>query len=192
MNSSTLTLDAAIYRARLRNELLSLTDGAGNPLGTINAERTLHQGLEFGAHWQLAEPFALDLNYLYNDFRFDGDAVFGDKALAGVPPQLLRLGLRWQPSARFSLSPSLEWSPPRSFVDHANTLAAPGYRVLNLRAALELTEQWRLFADLRNLADRDWVASTGVVANAQGRDGAYLLPGDGRSVYLGVQWRPRR
>jgi iron complex outermembrane receptor protein len=191
LRTDALVLDAAAYRARLRGELLALTDAAGNPLGTINADRTVHQGLEFGARWQFAEPFLLDLNYLYNDFHFDGDAVYADNDLAGVPPQLLRLGLRWQPNQRLSLTPSAEWSPQRSFIDHANTLSAPGYTVFNLRAALELGSDWSLFADLRNATDRDWIASTGVVANARGRDGAYLLPGDGRGVYVGLQWRPR-
>jgi iron complex outermembrane receptor protein len=189
--SDILEIDAAAYRARLRDELLALTDAAGNPLGTINADRTIHQGLELGVAWQFAETLRLDANYLYNDFRFDNDAVFGNNDLAGVPPQLLRAQLRWTPSPRFSLTPGLEWSPQRSFIDHANTLAAPGYTVFHLRAGFDLGASWRLFADLRNLTDRSYVATTGVVANAAGRDGAYLLPGDGRGVFVGLQWRPR-
>jgi iron complex outermembrane receptor protein len=189
--SETLQIDAAAYRARLRDELLALNDAAGNPLGTINAERTLHQGLEFGLAWQFVEALRVDASYLYNDFRFQSDAVYGDNDLAGVPPQLLRAQLRWAPSARFSLTPGIEWSPQRSFIDHANTLAAPGYTVLHLRAGLALGASWQLFADLRNVTDRRYVASTGVVADARGRDGAYLLPGDGRGVFVGLQWRPR-
>jgi len=56
-----------------------------------------HQGLKLGARCQRAVLFALDLNYLSSDFRFDSDAVFGNSGLADVPPQPLRLGLRWRP-----------------------------------------------------------------------------------------------
>jgi iron complex outermembrane receptor protein len=47
---------------------------------------------------------------------------------------------------------------------------------------------WRWFADLRNLGDRRWIASTNVIADAGGRDGRNFLPGDGRSAYLGLEW----
>jgi iron complex outermembrane receptor protein len=58
------------------------------------------------------------------------------------------------------------------------------------------------FVDGRNLGDRAYVATTGVVADTRvpfnpanpaavrpPRDGAYYLPGDGRSVYVGLEWR---
>jgi iron complex outermembrane receptor protein len=48
---------------------------------------------------------------------------------------------------------------------------------------------WRWFADLRNLGDRRWIASTNVIADAGGRDGRNFLPGDGRSVYVGLEWQ---
>jgi iron complex outermembrane receptor protein len=183
-----LSLDIAVYRARIEGELLALDDGDGNPLGTVNAGRTLHQGLEFGAEWTLARDWRLSANYLYNDFRFERDPVYGDNALAGVPPQQLRAALRWQPGARFHLEPNLEWVPHGAYVDHANTFRAPGFATFGLKLGGEAGAGWRWFADLRNLGDRRWIASTNVVADAGGRDGRNFLPGDGRSVYVGLEW----
>lgn len=189
VNRERLSIDAALYRARIDGELLSLTDGAGNPLGTVNADRTLHQGLEFGLGWSFADDFTLSANYLWNDFRFDDDAVFGDNRLAGVPEHQLRLQLRWSMGERFFLAPNLEWSPEKAWIDHANTLSAPGYTLVGLKLGGNIGERWSWFVDGRNLTDRRWVASTGVVADARGLDGRYLLPGDGRAVYAGLQWR---
>jgi iron complex outermembrane receptor protein len=52
-----------------------------------------------------------------------------------------------------------------------------------------LNERWRWFADLRNAFDKRWVASTNVIANANGLDGRHLMPGDGRGLYAGIELR---
>lgn len=189
IDRDALWLDAAVYRARIDGELLALTDGAGNPLGTINADRTLHQGLELGLGWRPADAWTLSANYLWNDFRFDGDPVYGDNELAGVPPQQLRASLRWSPDECFYVSPNLESAPQDYYVDHANTFRAPGYTIYGLRIGGKFASGWSWFADARNLGDRKWIASTNVVANAKGLDAANFLPGDRRSFYVGVEWR---
>ncbi len=184
-----LSLDAALYRAWIEDELLSLTDGAGNPLGTVNADDTLHQGLELALGWRVLDQLTLSANYLWNDFRFDSDAVYGNRKLAGVPPHLLRAELRWQWRDWLYLSPGLEWSARDYYIDHANTLKAPGYTTVNLRLGGRVGEHWSWFVDARNLTDRDWIATTGVVADAGGVDGRFFMPGDGRAIYAGFEWR---
>ncbi|HET7655908.1 MAG TPA: TonB-dependent receptor [Luteimonas sp.] len=183
------TLDAVAYRARITGELLSLQDPNGDPLGTVNAGRTLHQGIELGAQWQPSEPWRLRLNYLRNDFRFDADPVYADHRIAGVPPQQWRLALCRGCGGRVHVEPSLEWVPQGADVDHANTLRAPGYAVLDLKLGGRLTPSLDWFADLRNLTDRKWIAGTGVIADARGSDARQFLPGTPRAIYLGVEWQ---
>ncbi|WP_199753500.1 TonB-dependent receptor family protein [Luteimonas cucumeris] len=183
-----LSLDAVLYRARIDGELLALNDAAGNPLGTINAGRTLHQGLELGLGWRFADAWTWSANGLWNDFRFDDDPAYGDNTLAGLPPHLLRSELRWQPREAFHVAPHIEWAGD-SWIDHANTLRAPGYTLLGLRIGGRMHRQWSWFADLRNLQDRRWFAGSNVIADARGVDGRHFLPGDGRSLYVGVEWR---
>ena len=185
-----LSVDLALYRARIEDELLALTDGAGNPLGTVNAKRTIHQGVELGVGWQLAHAFRLSANYLWNDFRFDHDPIYGGNELAGVPPQQLRSELRWQPGDRFYATPNVEWVPDDYYVDHANSFRAPGYLLVGLRIGGRIGERWKWFADARNLQGRKWISTTSVVADARGLDAANFLPGDGRSIYVGIEWRP--
>ncbi|RMH90919.1 TonB-dependent receptor [Lysobacter pythonis] len=181
--------DAVLYRANVRRELLSLTDASGVALGTVNADRTLHQGVEFSATGTLAPGWALRGQYLYNDFRFDGDPVYGRRRLAGIPPHLLRTELQWQATSRLKVSPSLDWQPSRTWVDHANTVSADGFALLGLTLDGEFGGGWKWFVEGRNLTNRKYVATTAVQANARGRDGAYYFPGDGRGIYAGLTWR---
>lgn len=177
--------DTVAYRSQVRRELLALTDALGAALGTVNADRTVHQGLELSGEGALSRTVSLRGQYLVNDFRFDGDAVYGNKHLAGIPPHLLRAALAWRIHPRLRLSPGVEWQPSRTWIDHANTVAADGFALVNLT----LGAGWRWFVEGRNLLDRRHVATTAVQANARGLDGAYYFPGDGRAVYAGIQWR---
>ncbi|MBN9368677.1 MAG: TonB-dependent receptor [Comamonadaceae bacterium] len=183
------TWDAALYRSNVRRELLAMTNASGVALGTVNADRTIHQGLELSATGTLAPGWTLRGQYLYNDFRFDGDAVYGNKRLAGVPPHLLRAELQWQAAPWIKVAPSLDWQPSRTWIDHANTVAADGFALLNLTLSGTLRGGWGWFVEGRNLTDRRYAATTAVQANARGLDGAYYFPGDGRSVYAGLTWR---
>lgn len=47
---NNLDLDFAVYRSEIRDELLALNDSNGQPLGTVNADHTIHQGIELGEH----------------------------------------------------------------------------------------------------------------------------------------------
>lgn len=181
--------DAVVYRSRVRRELLALADAQGIALGTVNADRTVHQGLELSASGTLAPGWRLRTHYLYNDFRFDDDAVYGKRRLAGIAPHLLRADLQWQPHRRLRIAPGVDWQPGRTWVDHANTVAASGHALLSLKLGGELDRRWHWFVEGRNLANRRYVATSAVQANAHGLDGAFYFPGDGRSVYAGLTWR---
>nr|WP_295377073.1 TonB-dependent receptor [Pseudoxanthomonas sp.] len=186
--SQSYTWDVAIYRSRVRGELLSLTDASGVALGTVNADRTIHQGLELSGSAFLDADLQLRAHYLYNDFRFHQDITYENRRLAGVPAHYVRLELQWKPKPWLQVSPSLEWQPSGAWVDHANTVEADGFALLNLTASGEIGNGWRWFVEGRNLADRRYVSTTTVQANAHSRDGAYYFPGDGRAFYLGLSW----
>ncbi|HEY8518906.1 MAG TPA: TonB-dependent receptor [Gammaproteobacteria bacterium] len=179
--------DVALYHARVHGELLSLTDLAGDPLGTVNADRTRHRGAEAAVTWRAADVVTVRAAYLWNDFRFDGDAVFGDNRIAGVPPHVLRAEARVG-GPRLYAAPGVEWVPDDYPIDHAGSRLAPGYTVWGLRIGGR-TAWGEWFVDGRNLGDRAYVATTGVVANAAGADVRQLLPGDGRAVYVGFDWQ---
>ncbi|CAD5109798.1 TonB-dependent receptor family protein [Zestomonas carbonaria] len=183
----TLDLDLAVYRSEIRDELLALNDANGQPLGTLNADRTIHQGVELGGAWTLGQV-TLRGQYLLNDFRFDGDDVYGDNRLAGVPRQFVKGEALWQRGGWYA-GPTFEWVPNHYNVDQAETLYADGYAIWGLKGGYRPGEGLGFFIEGRNLSDKTYVATTGVIADANGQDSAQFLPGDGRSLYVGLEWR---
>lgn len=181
--------DVSIYQANIRGELLSLTNAQGVDLGTVNADRTIHRGVELGATLPITNSIRWRTNYLYNDFRFDDDARYGNNQLAGIPPQLLRSELKFAFSPHLFVAPAVEISKGKTWIDHANTKSTDGYLLWNLTVGGELTKGLNWFVDGRNLANRTYVSTTNVVADARGIDGAYYFPGDERSMYVGLEWR---
>lgn len=180
-------LDIALYRAWIKDELLALNDPDGQPLGTINAPKAIHQGLELAGVVKLPLGLSFRSAYLLNDFRFDGNAVYSDNRLAGLPMQSLRADLVWKGHG-LSAGPSVEWIPNGSWIDHANSFSSDGYTLLGFRVSGEVAHQWNWFIDGRNLSGEKYAATTGVIANAGGADQRQFLPGDGRAVYLGLSW----
>lgn len=188
---ANLALDVALYRAWIRDELLALNDPNGLPLGTLNAPKAIHQGLELAGLVRLPHGLAFRTAYLINDFRFDDNASFGDNRLAGLPVQSLRSELTWTGHG-ISAGPNVEWIPNGTWIDHANSVSSDGYTLLGFRVSGAIAGHWDWFVDGRNLTGEKYVATTGVIADAGGLDGRQFLPGDGRAVYLGLSWSTGR
>ncbi|MEO4045881.1 TonB-dependent receptor [Pseudomonas sp. CAU 1711] len=183
-----LAIDLAVYRSEIRDELIGYTDPTRpSSVITTNAERTIHQGIELGAAWTLGQ-FLLRGQYLLNDFRFDDDATYGDNRIAGVPRQFLKGEALWQRGDWYA-GPTFEWVPSHYAVDHAESLYAEGYAIWGAKGGYRPSEGLGFFVEGRNLSDKTYIATTGVVANAHGQDAALFLPGDGRSLYAGLEWR---
>jgi iron complex outermembrane receptor protein len=181
--------DVAWYHAAVEDEFLSLTDANGQPLGTVSADDTLHQGLELALDTLLWERVQIRQAYLWTDARFDGDRVFGDNQLAGIPEHFYRAEFFYRWPQGYYAGPTLQWAPSETPIDHANTLFADAYAVVGLRAGYRPAHGLAWFVDARNLSDTSYAASTGVIADARGRDAAQFLPGDGLAVYGGIEWR---
>lgn len=183
-----LALDVALYRAWLRDELLGLNDPNGQPLGTINAPKTLHQGVELAAAIKLPYQLTLRQAYLLNDFKFDNDPTYGNNRLAGLPLNSYRADLSWK-GAWFSAGPNVEWIPRGTWIDHANTFSSDGYALLGFKIGGAIQDgRWSWYVDGRNLTGTRHVTTTGVIANANSTDQRQFLTGDGRAVYAGLTW----
>ncbi|MET0262229.1 MAG: TonB-dependent receptor, partial [Rariglobus sp.] len=122
--------DASVYHARIKDELLAITL-PGGVTGTLNADRTTHQGAEvgfaadlLGRAWKDDAEHRLVFRtaWTYGDFRFDG-ATPGvvdshDNRIAGVAPHLVRGELLFELKSGWYIGPTFEWVPVKSYVDH--------------------------------------------------------------------------
>lgn len=181
--------DASLYRAQVRKELLALTNGSGVPLGTVNSDQTIHQGVELGLQANFGRAWTARGNYLFNDFRFNGDRVYGNNQLAGVPRQILSAELLYQAVNALYAGPTVRVASA-SYVDHANTEQAAGYAIFGFKLGQRINKSLSWFADARNLTNKTYAATTNVVADAR-LDAAkrFYYPGDGRSLYVGLELR---
>ncbi|HWL16106.1 MAG TPA: TonB-dependent receptor, partial [Opitutus sp.] len=195
-----LRWDLSLYRATLEKELLTIDDD-NNPAtaaATVNANRTIHEGVELateldllGSAWTNAHPahrLVLRAAWTYGRFRFDDDPRYGNNTLAGLPPHLVRGELTWEFSDWYA-GPTVEWSPEKTYIDFRNTFAADPYAIAGFRFGYRPSPGFAWFVEGRNLFDRRYAATTGVIENAAGTDQAQFLPGDGRAVYAGIELR---
>jgi len=188
-NSQFVDWDIALYHSRLNNELLqiALNNYPNFANFTVNANRTKHSGLEMGMTARLPAMLEWRHSLLVNDFRFDDDEVYGNSRLPGIPKILLRAELMYRQNG-FYAGPTVELSPERYAVDFAQTLYADSYTVLGFRAGQQVNQQLSWFIDARNLTDKKYAPTSGVVRAATANQ-AIFYPGDGSAVYAGLQWR---
>ena len=114
------------------------------------------------------------------------DALIGDGGdIAGLPRQVFAGEAALRLPGGIWAGPTVR-AASRSWVDHANTLSAPGYAIYGIKINQALAGGVEWFIEGRNLADKSYAATTGVIRNAGGADQAQFNPGEGRAVYVGV------
>lgn len=194
--------DLAFYHAWVDNELLSLNDANGAPLGTINGTATHHQGVELGLTTRLVEGMIVDAPperetdrfilrqvYTWSHFTFDSDPVYGDKKLAGVPEHYVQMELLYEHPCGFYIGPNLTWSVTKSPIDHANSFYGDPYATLGFKTGYRSSRGFSVFFEGKNLTDQEYTAANGVIANANGSDSAQFSPAEAIGFYAGVEWK---
>jgi iron complex outermembrane receptor protein len=190
--------DATVYYSQVKDELLTITDPLTLVSTTKNADDTIHYGIELGAELDLLgnawtdqaaqDRLVFRTAYTYGSFEFDGDPTYGDNDIAGLPPHLVRGELLWENSEGYYVGPTFEWVPVKSFIDHRNTFAADPYALLGFKFGRRVSEGISWFVEAKNLTDEIYAGTHGVIDNAGGTDQRQFLPGDGRSVFAGLEW----
>jgi iron complex outermembrane receptor protein len=179
--------DVSLYRAEIKGEMLQYNVQPGViPAATFNADRTRHQGIEAGLDVTLTPWALLRQVYQYSDFRFRGDALYGDNRLPVVPRHVYRGELRLG-TERASFSPAVEWVPQGAWVDYQNSKRVDGYATLNLAAQTELRSGVTFFVDARNLTKKRAIGDISAVVGYVGQ--ATFYPIERRAVYAGLRAR---
>jgi len=186
--------DVSLYYAAIDDEILSVEDpnAPGTSLVT-NVDSTVHAGVEalFGGRIGLGQRGALiepQVAVTYNDFSFDGDPDWGDNTLPAAPDMFLRGELIWRGAGGFFAGPTVDYVGER-WADFANSYRIESHTLWGLRAGWS-DARWRVFADVRNLADEVYVATHGV-RNVAAANAPILYAGEPLSAYVGVEMKFR-
>ncbi|WEK48312.1 MAG: TonB-dependent receptor [Candidatus Andeanibacterium colombiense] len=183
--------DVSLYRSEIRNELQCLTTAPWALCSTINADRTVHQGIEAGLNGDIAlsasgDRLALTAAYTYSDFFFRDDANYGDNRLPGIPKHYLRAEVLYKHASGFYAGPNVEWAPGHYFADNANTLTVDPYALLGFRFGFDAGKSWSVYLEGRNLTDKHYI-STVAIAGVADATSEIFNPGTGRALFGGVR-----
>ncbi len=178
------------YHAPWRRELLRLVDESGSPRGTVHAGRTLHSGLEASAQIRLYHServqHRLRLTWQSAFARFDGDTVYGNNRLAGLPPHSALITLEHEWATGWFLQSRMKLQTGRTYADHANQLYYGGSTLCSIEVGRRFADGWKVSLGILNLFDRRSIASTaGVLDQAANPDNTLIfLPASGRRFEL--------
>ncbi|MFN3912087.1 TonB-dependent receptor domain-containing protein, partial [Hyphomonas sp.] len=151
------------------------------------ADKTTHAGIEAGLVLNFADWLSLRQVYQYSDFKFDGDAQYGDNALPVIPEHVYRAELRLSKD-RFTIAPNVEWVVDGPWSDYNNTTRTDGYALLGATASWKVTGKIDLFLDARNLADESAAGVVRGVITASPASAIYY-PVERRAVFGGIRAR---
>ncbi|MGH7937439.1 MAG: TonB-dependent receptor family protein, partial [Chthoniobacterales bacterium] len=199
--------ELSYYYLWIEDELLTVNDQFGNPLGTVNEPHTIHQGVELGLEVRLLDSLfyheatqgkqrpatdrlTLRQVFNWNDFRFDDSSVYGDNRLAGAPEFTYRVELRYESPCGFYFAPNVQ-AASRVPADYANTLYGDRYAILGVNFGYQSTHGWSVFADFRNLTNERSASAAEPIPDATTSFGAPRVfhPGEPRSFYGGIEWK---
>jgi iron complex outermembrane receptor protein len=191
------TWDLALYRMEISNELQCLYSSFGT-CQVVNADRTVHQGIEVGFGVVVMKGLAapgpspdrlwLNVAYTLNDFRFDGDANFGNNILPGAPRHFMRAELLYKHPSGIFFGPNVEWVPQAYYVDSANTLKTEAYAIWGLKLGFDNGGPFSAYIEGRNLSNTAYIASASIIDVALPTSPLFE-PGTGRAVFAGVKYR---
>ena len=189
-NDSYVTWDISAYYASIEDEILSRDDPAapGNSLVT-NIDDTIHAGIEALINGgieldKMNGRIETALSISINEFSFDDDLMYGNNDLPAAPSYVVHGELLYRSDNGFYLGPTFDIVDER-YIDFANTVKVDSYSLLGFRTGYN-TDDWQVFAEIKNLTDKDYVGNISVLNIAEA-DSRAFNPGEPRSLYVGFQ-----
>lgn len=179
--------DVSLYRSDIDGEMLQYTVTPDIPASTFNADKTIHQGLEAGLTLQLTDWLQLNQIYTWSDFKFDGDAQFGDNTLPVVPEHVYRAELRFG-SDQLHIAPMIEWIPDGPYADYSNQVKLDGYVLVGATAGWRVTDRVDLFLDARNLTGEKAIGDVSAAITVTDASAIYY-PVERPAIFGGIRAR---
>ena len=195
--SGSTRINAALFHIDTRNEIVTNASSGGRS-DFRNASNTQRDGVELSFERVLPFGFEAYAAYTWLHARFTGTYS------AGTPPVAVASGNRLPGVARSVLYGELSWrhqpsgfhaaieyrASTKIYVNEANSDAAAGFGVANLRVGFQqqVTQggygNWRFseFVRVDNVTDHRYIGSV-IVAEARGR---YFEPAAGRNFLVGL------
>jgi outer membrane receptor protein involved in Fe transport len=186
-----MTLEAAAYSMRLRDDILTFFDPANGLRLTQNAGATNHRGVEVGVGIALVPGVRLDGAVSYAEHTYAGwqprpTLDYSGKEMELAPRFLGNTRLSYRPPFLSAGLVAVEWVRLGSYwMDPENSRKYDGHDLFNAYATLPVVDHLELSGRVTNIGDRRFAETSSF--NPQ--QGERFRPGAPRQVYLGAQYR---
>jgi outer membrane receptor protein involved in Fe transport len=180
-STNSLSYDLSLYTMKKDNFIFR--DANRN---TVDNGETSHRGLEVTLNWQVTPTISSNLFFSYARHRYENNPALTRDDISGndidtAPRTMGSANVAWQP--RQSLRAELEWvHMGEYYTDPQNTAQYEGHDLLNLRIAVDMSENWNAFIRVMNLTDTDYAERADF---AFGNERYFV--GQPISIYLGVR-----
>ncbi len=202
-NDRDVNFDLAFYHSILRDELMLYTI-APNLTQAVNANKTIHQGIEAGFDCVIAKNIIKKIDdknlfgdkldwrmvYNFNDFHFKNDKIYGNNIIAGAPKHYVRAELKYENNSGFYLTPNFECVPFGFFVDSKNSVKTPNYAVWSVNSGFNFNKNLGIYLDLKNIFDKKYSPTIDVLSAVNNNDPSIYYPANFRQIITGIklQW----
>ena len=162
--ASTFAWDLSLYRMIKRDDILTLTTGAG-PTQTNNG-KTRHQGVEAAVLWQMTPEVKLSSalsvsENLYTAWITSGTVDLSGREMSAAPGTTANTTVEYRPAWVKGLRLEAEWVRLGSYwMDDANTQKYGGHDLANLRASYAISDGLTVFGRISNIFDTRWSTSS--------------------------------
>ena len=180
------SIDLALFDARTEDEI-GVRSASGGRTTFQNIGRTQRQGAELALRWPLTATLRTQLALAWLDATVrDSTTVAVGSRIAGTVRESAFAEIAWRPLPRAEFAVEARGQSSVAAND-ANTVFAPGYGLLALRAQWQQPLPWgrlELLGRVENLADRRVVGSV-IVNDGNQR---FFEPSPGRGWVVGATW----
>lgn len=187
--------DISVYSMSKKDDILTYRY-PDNSRETMNAGKTLHQGIEAGLGFQLSEITQLDIaasyaKHTYESWQPESTVNYNGNEMESAPRLIANTRLGFKPQILNGGKFEFEWVKLGDYwMDAANTYKYSGHDILNLRFNYFYSKQWEVFARVMNLADKRYATAAGYTAAAFGNPEKFeYAPGMPRTAYIGMKYQ---
>lgn len=186
----------AVYDMRVRNDILSILDGAGVTTSS-NAGETRHRGVEASMGAALLPLLRLDgawstATHTYEDWVIPvagRNVSFAGHTMEQAPHTSGNLLLTWKPPLLNGGRVAVEWSHTGTYyMDAENTHTYGGFDLWTLHGNYRLHGGAEVFGRVANLADTRFAE----LVSYNAFNGEQYTPGNPRTVFAGLRWTWQR
>ena len=189
-----LKLDSALYRLDGRDTIVSYTITPGNSENR-NAGRTRSQGLELGLSWEKGVfdgRFGTTIaKHRFLEYKASSTLDYSGREMPQAPSDISTAEIGYKPfkDARIALEVVHQG---KYWMNNANTVRYAGHTLLNVRGYVQVAKGWQAWAQVRNLADRQYAYNASSSYSGAGTYTANTqnsyTPGEPRSVMVGLNY----